>query len=245
MGFRFGSALTADTFLSPDTRFSGDAWSTFLLGAIGSDSNAQFIPLQKARTDFYAVYLHDDWKLSRFLTLNVGLRWEYETGLYDAEDRLSRALDLTSPIPEMQTNPPIIPADIAALREKPYVFNGAWVFTERNQRSSWDSPKNSFMPRFGVAYRIDDRTALRVGYARYITPPLVTTDTLGSARYPGFSALTEIAPVLQGMPSASLSDPFPTTSNPLILPIGKAYGRYTNLGSSNIIWDKTGVPERN
>jgi hypothetical protein len=238
MGFSFGSALTADTFLSPDTRFSGDAWATFLLGAIGSDSTAQFIPLQKARTDFYAVYLHDDWKLSRRLTLNVGLRWEYETGLYDAEDRLSRALDLTSPIPEMQTNPPDIPADIAALRGKPYVFNGAWVFTEENQRSSWDSPKNSFMPRFGVAYRIDDRTALRVGYARYITPPLVTTDTLGSARYPGFSARTDIAPVLQGIPSTSLSDPFPTTSNPLILPIGKGYGRYTNLGSSSIIWDK-------
>ena len=44
------------------------------------------------------------------LTLNLGLRWEYEPGATDPLNRLSQRLDLTSPIPEMQATPPPMPA---------------------------------------------------------------------------------------------------------------------------------------
>jgi hypothetical protein len=231
MTFNFGSALTANTFLSPNTRLSGDGWATFLLGALDSNSNANFIPMQQPRTDFYAGYIQDDIKLTRNLTINLGLRYEYETGLYDAQDRLSRYLDLSNPIPEMQSTPPPIPADVAAMRGAPYSFNGAWVFTDGSHRSSWNSGKHVFAPRVGMALRLNDRTVLRAGYARYVIPPLLTTDTLGSAVYPGFSATTTVAPVLQGVPQGVLNDPFPS-SNPLILPVNKTLGRYTNLGSA-------------
>ncbi|HZT29004.1 MAG TPA: TonB-dependent receptor [Bryobacteraceae bacterium] len=230
MSFNFGPAQTANTFLSPNTRLSGDGWATFLLGALDSSSSANFIPLQQPRTDFYAGYVQDDIKLTRNLTLNLGLRYEFETGLYDAQNRLSRYLDLTNPIPEMQSTPPPIPADVAAMRGAPYIFNGAWIFTDSSHRSSWNSNRHAFAPRVGMALRLNDRTVLRAGFARYIIPPLLTTDTLGSAVYPGFSATTTVAPVLQGVPQSVLSDPFPST-NPLILPVNKTLGRYTNLGS--------------
>jgi hypothetical protein len=247
MNFVFGPALTADTFLAPNTRLRGDGWATFLLGAIDSGSQAQYIPLQKPRTNFYAGYMHDDFKINRNLTLNLGLRWEYETGIYDAEDRFSRALDLTNPIPEMQSNPPAIPADIAALRGKPYSFTGAWNFVGNgNPRSAFDSPKKVFMPRVGVAYRLSDRMSIRAGYARYVIPAVFTTDLLGSASYPGYNALSTAAPVLQGVPQAKLSDPFPST-NPLIPQVGNSLGRYTNLGQ-NASWQqrefRPGVNER-
>jgi hypothetical protein len=47
----------------------------------------------------------------------------------------------------------------------------------------------------------------------------------------GFNASTSVAPVLEGIPGARLSDPFPAT-NPLIQPVGRSLGRYTNLGDS-------------
>jgi hypothetical protein len=231
MNFNFGPALTADTFLAPDTRLRGDGWATFLLGALDSSSQAQHIPLQKPRTDFYGLYLHNDFKLNRNVTINLGIRYEYETGLWDAEDRLSRALDLTNAIPEFQSAPPQIPADIAALRGRPYAWTGAWEFTSSERRSSWDSNKKNFMPRAGIALRLSDRMSFRAGFARYIIPPLLTTDTLGSARYPGYNAITTVAPVLQGVPQARLSDPFPA-ANPVIPPVGRSLGRYTNLGSA-------------
>jgi hypothetical protein len=246
MNFNFRPALTADTFLAPNTALRGDAWATFLLGALDDSSQAQSIPLQKPRTNFYALFFHNDWKITRNLTINLGLRWEYETGLWDDQDRLSRYLDLENPIPEFQSNPPRIPADIAAMRGKPYQFNGAWYFTDSDHRSSWNSNKKNFMPRAGLALRLNDHTALRLGFARYIIPPLLTTDTLGSGRYPGFSALTTVAPVLQGIPQARISDPFPA-SNPLIPPVGKSLGRYTNLGGP-ATWDeqefRSGVNDR-
>jgi len=216
MNFSFGPALTADTFLAPNTRLRGDGWATFLLGALDGSSQAQHIPLQKPRTDFHGVYFHNDFKLNRNLTINLGIRYEYETGLYDADDRLSRALDLTNPIAEMQASPPAIPADIAALRGKPYIFNGAWQFTGSGQRSSWDTNKWSFMPRIGMALRLSDRMSLRAGFARYIIPPLLTVDTLGSARYPGFNAITTVAPcckVFRRLASAIHSLPARTRSS--------------------------------
>ena len=70
------------------------------------------------------------------LTLNLGLRWEYEPGPTDPENRLSQRFDLTSPIPEMQATPPTMNATALALMASKgysYIYNGAWVFTSDGQ----------------------------------------------------------------------------------------------------------------
>ena len=80
-------------------------------------------------------------------------------------------LDLTNPIPEFQgANAPVMPAEALALRTSAPIYNGAWLFTDADHRGSWNAPKNLFLPRMGVAWRINDKTALRAGFARYIIP---------------------------------------------------------------------------
>src|SRR5579872_981095 len=233
MDFNFGPALTANTFLSPNTALSGDGWATFLLGALGSDSNASAQPLVEPRTNFYALYVQDDIKLTRKLTINLGLRYEHETGIYDAQNRVSRYLDLTNPIPQMQSSPPPIPASVTALLPSPYIFNGAWVFADSKHPNSFNTNPHTFAPRIGLAYRLNDGTVVRAGYARYVVPPILSTDYLdnGHLLYSGYSATSTVAPILQGVPQAFVSNPFPST-NPLILPSDKTLGRYTNLGRS-------------
>jgi hypothetical protein len=71
----------------------------------------------------------------------------------------------------------------------------------------------------------------RAGFARYVSPPLIAGNTLHIIAMPYYSAQTNVAPALEGVPQARLSDPFPA-SNPLILPVGQAHGRYTNLGDA-------------
>lgn len=246
--FAFSQALTADTFLSPNTRLRGDSYATFLLGAMGSDSYADVISLQHMGMWAYAAYLQDDFKLNRRLTLNIGLRYEYEGAPFDSKDRYSRYLDLTDPIPEMKTSPPAIPPELAALMKTPYAFNGAWRFTDSDNRGAFQSSKLSFMPRVGLALRINDTTALRAGWARFIVPPVMLPGQMmhQGIPTPGFSARTYVAPVLEGIPGGRLSDPFPA-SNPLIMPVGKSLGRYTNLGDSARWFTpdmKTGVNDR-
>lgn len=51
----------------------------------------------------------------------------------------------------------------------------------------------------------------------------------------GFNIRTNALPAVEGRPQASLSNPFPPPVNPLIMPKGKALGRYQNLGD-NAVW---------
>ncbi|MEX2264931.1 MAG: carboxypeptidase regulatory-like domain-containing protein [Bryobacteraceae bacterium] len=232
--FNFGRALTAETFVNPNTRANGDGWATLLLGGVDSDSTAQTTPFLRPTVPYYAFFFQDDLKLSRNVTLNLGLRYEYEGAIYDrGQYRLSRPFDRANPIPEMQTNPPQIPEQARQLMNQPYQFSGAWGFTDENNRGLYDPKKLNLLPRAGLAVRINDRTAVRAGWARFLTPAHVQTDIIGNMPYPGFSALTRVAPVLEGRPQAVWSDPFPA-SNPLIPVTGKALGRYTNLGGDAV-----------
>jgi hypothetical protein len=226
---------TASTFNAPNTRLEGDAWASFLVGALDQSSVFQSIPLQRPRMDFLSLFFHDDFKITQRLTLNLGMRYEYQTAMVDPENRLSRELDLTSPIPEFQgANAPVLPAQVTALRTAPPIYNGAWVFTDDNNRGSWNPQKALFMPRAGLAYRANNQTAIRFGYARYLVPSHLTDglDILGSIQYPGFDATTQGLSLLQGVPRSRMSDPFPGGLVPIT---GKSFGRYTNLGA-NAIW---------
>ena len=145
---------------------SGNAWATMLLGAIDNRSTDSSIPIQKPRVNYYGLFVQDDFKLSQRLTLNLGLRYEYYTPMRDADLRLSRYLDLTNPIPEFQgANTPVLPAEVTALRTAAPIYNGAWIFTDSGTPGTWNAQKFLLMPRVGVAWRIDNRTALRAGWA--------------------------------------------------------------------------------
>ncbi len=232
MGFTFGAGTTADTFLSPDTGRSGDPYATFLLGAIDDSSSSTFTSWQDLALDYYGAYIQDDFKVSRNLTLNLGLRYEYEGAPVDKENRYSRYLDLTDPIPEMQAAPPAIPEWINQLRGKPAAFNGAWVFADENHRSQYSPQRTNWSPRAGLALRLNEKTALQAGYARYVVFPSTVKDgMIGKANFPGFSVTSNPLPALEGIPQARLSDPFPST-NPLLPVVGRSLGRYTSLGNA-------------
>ncbi|MGH9658203.1 MAG: hypothetical protein ACRD96_06640, partial [Bryobacteraceae bacterium] len=239
MNFAFSPSFTSSTFIGNDTRNTGDAHASFLLGALsGADGQAQLISSQAVHMNYYSLFVHNDYKLNRRVTLNVGLRWEYETPPVDEQNRFSRFLDLTNPIPEMRANPPAIPADVQALRTAPAQFNGAWVFTDDDHRGYYRTEKRVLMPRLGLALRVNDRTAVQIGYAKYVTPPLVIADTIGRLTFAGFNARSTTLPSVEGVPQALLADPFPADRNPLIPAVGKAWGRYTNLGGPASWWQQ-------
>lgn len=247
ISFDIRQELTASTFLNPDLNVSGDAWATLLVGALDTNTLIQSLPVQRHRNRFYSLYFHDDIKVSQRLTINVGLRYEYESPLVDPENRLSRYLDLSSPIPEFQgSRAPVIPAAATALRKESPIFNGAWIFTDDANRGSWNAQKLLFMPRLGLAYRLNDKSSLRVGYARYLVPASLTDglDVLGSVFYPGFEATSRGLPLLSGVPQSTLRNPFPGGLVPVS---GKSFGRYTDLGGAPIFYNQdfqVGVNDR-
>jgi hypothetical protein len=209
-----------------------------MLGYIDNASIAARVPIQETVEKGYAAYVMDDFKLNSRLTLNLGLRYEYEPGPVDAQNRLTQRLDLTLPIPEMIAAPPAIPGAVTNLlstKGEKQLFNGAWVFTSADNRHAWRRSKFTVLPRLGGAFRLDDKSVVRFGWGRYLSPSSRVRDPLGDfvLQYSGFATSTP-APgtISNGRPQATLSNPFPTALAPIQQPLGQTLGRYTNLGNA-------------
>jgi hypothetical protein len=236
INFAINSALTANSSDSPQVATSGNQWASFLLGALDNRSSARLVPLQTTDLRSYSAYFQDDWQVSDRLALNLGLRWEYDRGPTDSENRLSRGLDLTQPIPEMIATPPNMPEAAAALMASKgysWTYNGAWLFADDEHRSSWETAWTNFLPRIGASYRIGEKSVLRAGYARYQRPIAQVRDTLGDFvnQYTGYAQTTTTLNLANGRPQQTLADPFPA-NNPVQEPTGQDLGRYTGLGGA-------------
>ncbi|MEN6604785.1 MAG: hypothetical protein ABFD86_20415, partial [Bryobacteraceae bacterium] len=238
MSFYFSQTNTADSYLKPNTNISGNTWASFLLGALDpSSTSVSKYPYQSMRYPYIGGFVHDDWKLNRRVTVNLGLRYEWESGPYDQNDQFSRYLDLTVPNTLMQQNTPSMPADVLALSTPKY--NGAWIFTDSNNRKAYISQKNIFLPRAGVAIRLRDNAALNIGFGRYAALGSMQANTMSRTNYfSGFSAISTPLAAVQGIPQTYLADPFPSGVNPLQATVGKSYGAYTNLGNTVRFFDQ-------
>jgi hypothetical protein len=242
-GFGFDARPTSDTYVNPNTLLSGDGFATFLLGAVSPtnggpsdwDSSTTSMPVINfltPSTRFYGGFLNDDWKITRDLTLNLGLRYEYEMAWREEEDRSVRPLDLTTPIPEFQgANAPKIPDVVKQFYTGPTIYNGAFQFTDSNNRGQWNAGSGTWSPRIGAAYRINDKTSVRAAYGRYVTPWISGTTDFNNLTTPGYTNYTGAPPLVQGVPQMHLSNPFPA-SFPVQPAYQKTLGAYTQLGDS-------------
>lgn len=250
--FVFPANLTASTYNNPDLLHSGDQFASFLLGALDNGSEMIGGPAPDPHDEWYGVFFQDDWKVSRNITINLGLRDEYNTALHDPNHYFSQGLDLTAAVPEMQAAPPNMPSQVTSILSSAglnpssfYHWSGQWRFTNGSHPGMWDPQKLALAPRAGIAIRIDDRTALRIGYARYYIPtemdiqaaPIGGYESVGFLEPPffGMTGYQYVSPMQQGIPQATLSNPFPA-SNPLLPITGTGYGTNLGRGGQALLW---------
>jgi Carboxypeptidase regulatory-like domain len=239
-GFGFNGDITNSTYVNPNIAVAGNPYASFLLGAVvpvgasasGWDSNETSMPslvTPNFSSRFYGVYVNDDWKVSKNLTLNLGIRWEYEQPFTEAQNRATAPLNLTTPIPELQGLQ--IPAAVQQFYGGPWILNGAFQFTSSSNPGAWNADSGTWSPRVGFAYRLSDKMSLRAGYGRYVTPWSMDENAQDQFGPPttGYSNYTDAPPTVLGVPQMSLSNPFPS-SFPIQPSIGKTYGAYTGIG---------------
>src|SRR5579872_1600065 len=103
---------------------------------------------------YLGLFSQNDWRATSRLTLNLGLRWDFQPGPTDRFNR-SSALDLSQPSPFTAFGSPV---------GTPYM--GEVVFPGNNglSRNIWKTAWTNFGPRLGAAYRIKSNWVLRGGY---------------------------------------------------------------------------------
>jgi hypothetical protein len=249
--FYFDTANTANTPLNPNLLYSGDQWGSFLLGSLNNDTEVIAGPAPSPHTTLYGLWVQYDWRVSRRLTLNLGLRNETEKAWSDPNRTLSRGLDLTQPIPEMLASPPQMPAQaINMVGSNYWKWNGEWQWTSGSNPGMWNAPALALAPRVGMALRISNTTALRAGYARFVIPTEYNFTSAPVSGFedvnflePPFFGMTQYqfaAPFVNGVPQETISNPFPA-SNPLLPIQGKTAGGDVGRGGTNLLWYPTNL----
>ena len=77
-------------------QFSGNPFADFLLGYPVSAVSGIGRGDEDGRTNWLHLYAQDDWRMRDNLTVNAGLRYEYNQHMYDVNNRLS-SVDLSAP----------------------------------------------------------------------------------------------------------------------------------------------------
>ena len=205
--FDFDRAYTQRDPLRGDAA-SGNSFASLLLGvpATGT-SDRNVAPAYGNR--YYVLFFQDDWRVSRRLTLNLGLRWDYESPQTERFNQMNRGFDQSSP------NPFQVPG---------MQLKGGLLFTDGNNRLPHQRDLNNFQPRVGVAYQLASRTVFRGGYGITYIP------TFDTGYNHGFSVQTQfVSSVDNGItPSGRLSDPFPAG---YLTPVGRSKGLATLVGN--------------
>jgi hypothetical protein len=206
--FNFRKNFTQRDPLRADAA-SGNAFASLLLGFPESgQSDRNVAPAYGNR--YYVLFFHDDWRVNRRLTLNLGLRWDYESPLSERFNQQNRGFDAGA------TNPFQVPG--LSLR-------GGLLFTDDANRLPFKRDLNNWQPRVGVTYEITSRTVFRGGYGLSYLP------TFDTGFNNGFSVITPFVASVDGgiTPSGKLSNPFP---DGYLNPPGRSQGLATFVGQS-------------
>jgi hypothetical protein len=223
----------------------GSSIASLLLGYPASGT-LQYNDSFFRREPYWAAFIQDDWKLTKKLTLNLGLRYDIQFSLIEIHNRVNHDWDFASKQPlsdtvianwnRLRSTNPNIPAPPAAL-------TGGMTFAGVNgvSRRPYRADLTNMQPRFGIAWNFLPKTVMRGGFGifhRTATQDNLTTGfSIGTAfigsttggQFPSSATNANGVQDSVGLTGAySLESPWP---GGVVKPVGSSLGITTNLGT--------------
>lgn len=220
--YSFGAAFTQGPNPLVGSTTQGFGYASFLLGAMSAGTHNVTELRGDYRQPYYGFYFQDDYKITSKLTLNLGLRWEYESPRIEANNQVSNFnFTDTATLPN------------GAVVRGGLMFPGVGGVSERN----WNPNRKNFAPRFGFAYNLGDKTVFRGGYGIFYSNSWGNGRNNNALPQNGFICSTPAATSLDNglTPYAVLSNPFPTG---FCNATGSSAGLLTNLGQTLFVLDR-------
>lgn len=212
--FTFSRGFTQGPDPLTASNTAGYEMASFLLGT-PSSGQVGMTADTAVSVNYHAFYLQDDWKITPKLTLNLGMRWEYEG---PAEDRFN-------------TYPNFDPSMASPLQVPGLTLRGGNVWPETNglPKGLTDRSFNDIGPRFGFAYQLRPKIVVRGGYGIMYIPTFGPSGLVATGA--GFAIITPMVTSLDGglTPANTLDNPFPQGLQQLT---GSSAGALTSVGGS-------------
>ena len=206
--YNFSGAQTAQPLYGqvlPAGTGTGSLWASFLLGLYDNASAGNVAAPQNRRTSV-AFFAQDTWKLTRKLTFDYGIRWDYQGPIKELHNRQS-------------TFSPTTPNPNAGGLLGAVIYAGSG--NGRCNCQLAPAYKLAFAPRLGAAYQLNSKTVLRAGWG-LVYGPLSPTATAPSTASMGFNVVN--------LPSPGNGVAAGTISRPLVLDQGLLYGAAYDAG---------------
>ena len=198
---------------------------------------------------FNVFYVQNDWRVTPKLTLNMGLRWDYETPVVERFNRSTTNYDPTAVNPIsgaaqaaytniLANNPSNVGVQILAQQLPASAFKllGAQLFTGVNgqKRGTYNGDWKEFQPRLGFAYKLGPNTVIRGGGGRFSQASFDVGGQNGFSRTTAFNQTNDNYITS----SDTLDNPF---RGGILAPTGSSLGALTNLGQG-VNWNLQDVP---
>jgi len=150
--YQFANAETAQVVSGATVPNTGNSYASFLLGD-ANYASMQDNPFPDQHDQAIAFYAQDDFKLSKNLTLNYGLRWDYEGAEWEQNNQMA------------EMDPTLANAAAGGL---PGAYKFARQLHVRNFVNNWH---RGFSPRLGVAYAVSPTLVVRASGGLLLAPP--------------------------------------------------------------------------
>ena len=188
---------------------SGDPMASLLLG-YASTANYSINAAYALQQIYMAPFIHDDWRLTSKLTVNLGLRYDYESPFTERYNKQASNFCTTC------VNP--LQSSVAGL-----TLNGGLQYTSPSNRFPYPRDLNNVQPRLGASFQATPTTVVRAGFG------IIYFNTLETPIGTGFSQSTSYNNYVTSAPVNTISNPFPTG---VLLPTGSSLGLGTALGQN-------------
>ena len=221
--FTFASTWTQGPNPTTSSSTAGAALASFLLGIPGGTFAPS--PAMAQESLYTGAFLQDQWKVTKSLTINLGIRYEIE---FPRTDRYNQFTNFNY-------------GAVPPLNAPGLNLHGALSFVGVNGVSRFQSNPdlNNVAPRVGVAWRVTPKTVIRSGAGIFYATLTGIGTAPGSFGLTGFLSSTNVTTSLDGVnPIVSLSNPFPQGLNPAT---GNKLGAATFLGQTVAFYDRNNV----
>ncbi|MEO7142319.1 MAG: TonB-dependent receptor [Bryobacteraceae bacterium] len=218
-------------------RYSGNAYADFALGyplttqlPFPSALAGKFVAAR------YQAYLQDEWKVNEKLTLNYGVRYEYQDTRPQVRGGGTAALFIPS-ANNIAVFAGSIPSSAipAAVGSYPVVLSKSLNLPSSLMDYLGQDPHN-FAPRAGLAYKLGSHTVLRSGFGLYYNVLNLNYTQSAQTNIPFLVVATYEQPA-GAAPGFTMYNPFPGNGSVPANPNAQAYDHTTT--PYNLQWNAT------